>query len=59
MATPTKPSQRRPQCPNRLNAFDTLSNKRDYASAERFWSPRYVQHSATYPPGRDGLFELD
>jgi hypothetical protein len=23
-----------------LNAFDTLFNKRDYASAERFWSPR-------------------
>ena len=41
-----------------LNAFDTLFNKRDYASAERFWSPRYIQHSAHIPPGRDGLFNL-
>lgn len=41
-----------------LEAFDTLFNKRDYASAERFWSPRYIQHSAHIPPGREGLFEL-
>jgi predicted SnoaL-like aldol condensation-catalyzing enzyme len=41
-----------------LNAFDTLFNKRDYASAERFWSPRYIQHSAHISPGRDGLFGL-
>ena len=41
-----------------LDAFDTLFNKRDYAAAERFWSPNYVQHSAHIPPGRDGLFEL-
>ena len=41
-----------------LDAFDTLFNKRDYASAERFWSPRYIQHSAHIPPGRDGLFDL-
>jgi predicted SnoaL-like aldol condensation-catalyzing enzyme len=39
-------------------AFDTLFNKRDYASAERLWSPRYIQHSAHIPPGRDGLFGL-
>jgi predicted SnoaL-like aldol condensation-catalyzing enzyme len=38
-----------------LKAFDTLFNKRDYATAERFWSPSYVQHSAHIPPGRDGL----
>ena len=25
-----------------LNAFDTLFNKRDYAAAERFWSPDYI-----------------
>ena len=25
-------------------AFDTLFNRRDYAKAERFWSPDYVQH---------------
>jgi predicted SnoaL-like aldol condensation-catalyzing enzyme len=41
-----------------LNAFDTLFNKRDYASAEPFWSPRYIQHSAHIPPGREGLFGL-
>jgi predicted SnoaL-like aldol condensation-catalyzing enzyme len=41
-----------------LEAFDTLFNKRDYASAERYWSPNYVQHSAHIPPGRDGLFNL-
>ena len=29
-----------------LEAFDTLFNKRDYAAAELFWSPNYVQHSA-------------
>ena len=58
MATPSKPSQRRPPRPNRPDAFDTLFNKRDYASAERFWSPRYIQHSAHIPPGRDGLFDL-
>jgi hypothetical protein len=31
-----------------LEAFDTLFNKRDYAAAERFWSPSYIQHS-THP----------
>ena len=36
-----------------LEAFDTLFNKRDYAAAERFWSDRYIQHSAHIPPGRD------
>ena len=41
-----------------LNAFDTLFNQRDYASAERFWSARYIQHSAHISPGRDGLFDL-
>jgi len=41
-----------------LAAFDTLFNKRDYAAAERFWSPNYVQHSAHIEPGRDGLFNL-
>ena len=28
-----------------LEAFDTLFNKRDYAAAERYWSPNYIQHS--------------
>lgn len=41
-----------------LEAFDTLFNRRDYAAAERFWSPDYVQHSAHIAPGRDGLFNL-
>jgi predicted SnoaL-like aldol condensation-catalyzing enzyme len=41
-----------------LDAFDTLFNKRDYAAAERFWSPKYIQHSAHIEPGREGLFEL-
>jgi predicted SnoaL-like aldol condensation-catalyzing enzyme len=41
-----------------LEAFDTLFNKRDYAAAERFWSPRYIQHSAHIEPGREGLFNL-
>ena len=41
-----------------LKAFDTLFNKRDYAAAERYWSPNYIQHSAHIEPGRDGLFKL-
>ena len=41
-----------------LKAFDTLFNRRDYAGAERFWSPRYIQHSAHIEPGREGLFNL-
>lgn len=41
-----------------LEAFDTLFNKRDYAKAETFWSPNYIQHSAHIEPGREGLFKL-
>jgi predicted SnoaL-like aldol condensation-catalyzing enzyme len=41
-----------------LNAFDTLFNKRDYLAAESYWSPKYIQHSAHIPPGREGLFNL-
>ncbi|HWL85462.1 MAG TPA: ester cyclase [Polyangiaceae bacterium] len=41
-----------------LEAFDTLFNERNYAAAENFWSPRYIQHSAHIAPGREGLFEL-
>ena len=41
-----------------LEAFDTLFNQRDYATAEQFWSPRYIQHSAHIEPGREGLFAL-
>ena len=41
-----------------LDAFETLFNRRDYVTAERYWSPKYIQHSAHIPPGRDGLFNL-
>ena len=39
-------------------AFDTLFTKRDFAAAQRFWSPDYIQHSQYVEPGRDGLFEF-
>ncbi len=41
-----------------LDAFDALFNRRDYAAAEKYWSPNYIQHSAHIPPGREGLFGL-
>src|SRR5882724_3966 len=41
-----------------LKAFETLFNKRDYAAAEKLWSPNYIQHSAHIEPGREGLFNL-
>jgi predicted SnoaL-like aldol condensation-catalyzing enzyme len=41
-----------------LEAFDTLFNKRDYATAERYWSPNYIQHGDHIEPGRAGLFNL-
>jgi predicted SnoaL-like aldol condensation-catalyzing enzyme len=41
-----------------LEAFDTLFNRRNYADAEKFWSPDYIQHSAHIEPGRRGLFNL-
>jgi predicted SnoaL-like aldol condensation-catalyzing enzyme len=41
-----------------LKAFDTLFNQRNYSAAERFWSPKYIQHSAHIAPGREGLFAL-
>ena len=41
-----------------LDAFETLFNRRDYAAAEKYWSPNYIQHSAHIEPGRDGLFNL-
>jgi predicted SnoaL-like aldol condensation-catalyzing enzyme len=41
-----------------LEAFDALFNKRDYARAQTFWSPQYIQHSAHIEAGRDGLFNL-
>jgi predicted SnoaL-like aldol condensation-catalyzing enzyme len=53
MNTPTEQNKRLV-----LDAFDTLFNKRDYARAERLWSPHYIQHSAHIAPGREGLFNL-
>jgi len=41
-----------------VEAFDTLFNQRDYEAAERYWSPKYIQHSAHIAPGREGLFNL-
>jgi predicted SnoaL-like aldol condensation-catalyzing enzyme len=41
-----------------LEAFETLFNRRDYVTAEHYWSPNYVQHSAHIAPGREGLFNL-
>jgi predicted SnoaL-like aldol condensation-catalyzing enzyme len=41
-----------------LEAFEMLFNKRDYISAENFWSPDYIQHSAYVPAGRGGLFDF-
>ena len=55
MATKANPQQNKALV---LEAFDTLFNKRDYATAETFWSPKYIQHSAHIEPGRDGLFNL-
>jgi predicted SnoaL-like aldol condensation-catalyzing enzyme len=58
MITPSKAGSEDNLTQTVLTAFDTLFNKRDYTSAERFWSPRYIQHSAHIPPGREGLFDL-
>jgi predicted SnoaL-like aldol condensation-catalyzing enzyme len=58
MITPSKPGSEDNLIQTVLTAFDTLFNKRDYSSAERFWSLRYIQHSAHIPPGREGLFDL-
>jgi predicted SnoaL-like aldol condensation-catalyzing enzyme len=40
------------------DAFEALFNRRDFEAAERYWSPDYVQHSASIGAGRDGLFAL-
>jgi predicted SnoaL-like aldol condensation-catalyzing enzyme len=41
-----------------LTALNVLFNQRDYAAAQPFWSPDYIQHSAHIEPGRDYLFNL-
>ena len=58
MTTPAKPGDEDRNVQTVLDAFDTLFNRRDYAAAERLWSPNYIQHSAHIPPGREGLFGL-
>jgi predicted SnoaL-like aldol condensation-catalyzing enzyme len=52
------PTKQEPNKALVLEAFDTLFNKRDYAAAERYWSPNYIQHSDHIAPGREGLFDL-
>jgi hypothetical protein len=43
-----------------LNAFETLFNKRDYAVAERYWSPEYIQQiNPTVTPCSDVDLVLD
>ena len=37
-----------------LKAFDTLFNKRDYAAAERLWSPNVIQDEATEAQSKSG-----
>jgi predicted SnoaL-like aldol condensation-catalyzing enzyme/predicted ester cyclase len=41
-----------------LEGFDLLFNQRNYEAAKQYWSPKYIQHSAHIPPGREGLFNL-
>jgi len=55
MASKTTPQQNKELV---LRAFDALFNQRDYEAASRFWSDRYIQHSAHIGPGREGLFDL-
>ena len=41
-----------------LEAFEAAFNRRDPAAFDRYWSPKYLQHSAHIPPGREGLRSL-
>ena len=41
-----------------VEGFDLLFNQRNFAAAEKYWSPNYIQHSAHIEPGRHGLFNL-
>ena len=38
-----------------LEAFDTLFNKRDYAAAERYWSPATSSTAPTSPRAARGF----
>jgi predicted SnoaL-like aldol condensation-catalyzing enzyme len=41
-----------------LKLLTLSSTNGDYPAAERYWSPRYIRHSAHIEPGREGLFKL-
>ncbi len=41
-----------------VHGFEVLFNQRNFAEAEKLWSPKYIQHSAHIEPGREGLFAL-
>lgn len=41
-----------------IKGFEILFNQRNFAEAEKLWSPSYIQHSGHIPPGREGLFAL-
>jgi hypothetical protein len=53
MSSPRSESKNMPLV---IIAFDTLFNKRDYATV--FWSPVYIQQSAHIHSGCEGLFNL-
>ena len=33
-----------------IKGFNTLFNERNFAEAEKLWSPDYIQHSGHIPP---------
>jgi hypothetical protein len=41
-----------------IEAFETLFNKRDYVTAEKFWVADYIQHASHLKQGREGLFKV-
>ena len=41
-----------------LEAFNALFNRRDFAVAEHYFAPTYIQHSSGIAQGREGLFAL-
>jgi predicted SnoaL-like aldol condensation-catalyzing enzyme len=41
-----------------LAAFEAAFNARDPKALDQYWSPDYLQHSAHFAPGREGLRAL-
>ena len=41
-----------------LEGFDLLFNDGIIEAVKQYWSPKYIQHGAHLPPGREGLFNL-